>query len=181
VSDEQAVANAGRFLKEAGADAVKLEGGRLRATCIQRIVDNGIPVMGHIGLMPQSVRAMGGYKVQGRLPTEAERLLADAKALEEAGVFALVLECVPAELAIRITQSVSMPTIGIGAGNGCDGQVLVTSDMLGITGDPPSFVKRYAALADAMKNAFASYHAEVASGAFPGDVTALPVAGEEDK
>ncbi len=175
VSDEQALANAGRFLKEAGADAVKLEGGRLRETCIRRLTGNGIPVMGHIGLTPQSVRAMGGYKVQGRLPAEAEALLADAAALEAAGVFAIVLECVPRELATRITAAVSVPTIGIGAGAACDGQVLVTSDMLGIDSSvAPSFVKRYAELGAAMKIAFVAYRDEVASGRFPDAAHSFP-------
>jgi len=170
VSDERALANAGRFLKEAGADAVKLEGGGLRETCIRRLTGNGIPVMGHIGLTPQSVRAMGGYKVQGRLPAEAETLLSDAGALEAAGVFAIVLECVPHDLAARITAAVSVPTIGIGAGGDCDGQVLVTTDMLGIdTGATPSFVKRYAELGDAMKAAFLGYRDDVANGRFPED------------
>ncbi len=175
VSDEQALANAGRFLKEAGADAVKLEGGRLRATCIRRLTENGIPVMGHIGLTPQSVRAMGGYKVQGRLPAEAEALLADAAALEASGVFAIVLECVPRELAARITEAVSVPTIGIGAGAACDGQVLVTSDMLGIDSSvAPSFVKRFAELGEAMKTAFVAYRDEVTAGRFPDDAHSFP-------
>lgn len=168
VSDEQALTNAGRFLKEAGADAVKIEGGRIRTSCVRRLTENGIPVVGHIGLTPQSVRAMGGYNVQGRLPAEAEALLADAAALESAGAFAIVLECVPAELAATITGSVSVPTIGIGAGAACDGQVLVTHDMLGIDSQvAPSFVKRYADVGAAMKTAFAAYRDDVLAGRFP--------------
>lgn len=169
VSPEQALQNAGRFVKKAGADAVKIEGGAIRVPTVQRLVANGIPVMGHIGLTPQSIRAMGGYKVQGRRPAEAERLLADARALEEAGVFALVLECMPGELGAEITRAVGVPTIGIGAGPECDGQVLVTHDMLGLTsGRIPRFVKRYADLGPAMQEAFAAFKRDVESGAFPG-------------
>lgn len=167
--DDQAVRNAGRFLQEAGADAVKLEGGRLRAGLIRRLVDNGIPVMGHIGLTPQSVLALGGYKVQGRQPEAAAALLADAEALDQAGVFSLVLECVPAALAQTITQAVSVPTIGIGAGPACDGQILVLHDMLGLTppGATAKFVKRYAELGAAVSQAVQQYQSEVESGAFP--------------
>jgi len=175
VSDEQALTNAGRFLKEAGADAVKIEGGRVRQSCVRRLTENGIPVLGHIGLTPQSIRAMGGYKVQGRLPAEAEALLADAAALEAAGVFGIVLECVPRELAAQITAAVSVPTIGIGAGAACDGQVLVTSDMLGIASAvAPSFVKRYAELGQAMTAAFEAYRDDVASGRFPDAAHSFP-------
>lgn len=167
--DDQAVRNAGRFLQEAGADAVKLEGGRLRAGLIRRLVDNGIPVMGHIGLTPQSVLALGGYKVQGRQPEAAAALLADAEALDQAGVFSLVLECVPAALAQTITQAVSVPTIGIGAGPACDGQILVLHDMLGLTppGATAKFVKRYAELGTAVSQAVQQYQSEVESGVFP--------------
>lgn len=168
VSDEQALSNAGRFIQEAGADAVKIEGGRIRATCVRRLVENGIPVMGHIGLTPQSIRAMGGYKVQGRLPAEAEALLADAEVLAAAGVFGIVLECVPHELAARITAQVAVPTIGIGAGPACDGQVLVTNDMLGIASSvAPSFVKQYAEVGSVMKTAFEAYRDDVSAGRFP--------------
>ena len=165
----EAVTNAGRFLKEAGADAVKLEGGRLRAGTVRALVENGIPVMGHLGLTPQSVRALGGYKVQGRTAAAARALKADAKALEAAGVFAIVLEGIPAPLARAITAAVAVPTIGIGAGPGCDGQVLVVNDMLGIGGPfTPRFVKRYAELGAAMARAFAAYRDDVEAGRFPG-------------
>jgi 3-methyl-2-oxobutanoate hydroxymethyltransferase len=167
--DDQAVLNAGRFLQEAGADAVKLEGGRLRAGLIRRLVDNGIPVMGHIGLTPQSVLALGGYKVQGRQQEAAAALLADAEALDKAGVFSLVLEAVPAALAQAITQAVSVPTIGIGAGPACDGQILVLHDMLGLTppGATAKFVKRYAELGVAVSQAAQHYRSEVEGGVYP--------------
>jgi 3-methyl-2-oxobutanoate hydroxymethyltransferase len=170
VSAEQALANAGRFLKEAGADGVKIEGGAFRAGMIAQLVQNGIPVLGHIGLTPQSIRQFGGYKVQGKKEPDAERLLADALALEEAGVFALVIECVPATLGKIITDSVRIPTIGIGAGSHCDGQVLVTHDLLGLSGNTvPRFVKRYADLGDRMVQAFEAYKQDVEKGAFPSD------------
>jgi len=169
VSPEQALANAGRFLKEAGAGAVKIEGGALRAPTIRALVDNGIPVLGHIGLTPQSLRELGGYRVQGRKPEQAEQLLGDAQTLERAGVFALVLECVPAALAQELTAIVSVPTIGIGAGPACDGQILVTHDLLGLyTAVAPKFVKRYAELGSQMSRAFAAYKREVEEGVFPG-------------
>jgi 3-methyl-2-oxobutanoate hydroxymethyltransferase len=163
-----AVTNAGRCLKEAGVDGVKLEGGAVRAPHVRALVENGIPVLGHIGLLPQSVHAMGGYRVQGKTESEIERLLGDARALEEAGVFAMVLEGMPADAARRITESVGVPTIGIGAGPHCDGQVLVVNDMLGLTDRPPKFVKRYADLRDAMREAFAAYRDDVRNGRFPG-------------
>jgi len=168
--DDQAVRNAGRFLQEAGADAVKLEGGRLRAGLIRRLVDNGIPVMGHIGLTPQSVLALGGYKVQGRQPEAAAALRADAEALDQAGVFSIVLECVPAALAQEITAAVSVPTIGIGAGSACDGQILVLHDLLGLTppGATAKFVKRYASVGDDLREAARTYRDEVARASFPG-------------
>ncbi len=170
VSAEQALANAGRFLKEAGADGVKIEGGAFRADMISRLVQNGIPVLGHIGLTPQSIRAFGGYKVQGKKETDAERLIADASALEDAGVFAIVVECVPAALGETITASVRVPTIGIGAGPHCDGQVLVTHDLLGLSGNNvPRFVKRYADLGDRMVQAFTAYKQDVEKGSFPAD------------
>ena len=172
VSPEQAVANAGRFIKEAGADAVKIEGGAFRAPVITALVQNGIPVLGHIGLTPQSIRAMGGYKVQGRKPADARRLLADACAIERAGVFAMVLECVPKALGRQITKSVGVPTIGIGAGVGCDGQILVINDLLGFhTAEAPvlTFVKRYAELGATASRALLKYREEVEKGAFPAD------------
>jgi 3-methyl-2-oxobutanoate hydroxymethyltransferase len=170
VSTEQALTNAGRFIKEAGAGAVKLEGGGLRVDAVRALVQNGIPVLGHIGLTPQSLRQVGGYKVQGRADADAERLVADARALQEAGVFALVIECVPRDLGDAISAAVTVPTIGIGAGAGCDGQILVTHDLLGLSGARvPSFVKRYAELGEAMKQAFLAYKADVEAGRFPGD------------
>ena len=168
VSAEQAVENAGRLIKEAGADAVKIEGGAFRADTVSLLVENGIPVMGHIGLTPQSVRAMGGYRVQGKTEEAAERLLNDAKALDEAGVFSIVLEGIPASLAKSITAAVSVPTIGIGAGPDCDGQVLVVHDLLGLFEDfKPKFVKRYVNLAPKIKEAFQQFKSEVEAGTFP--------------
>ncbi|MFO7535968.1 MAG: 3-methyl-2-oxobutanoate hydroxymethyltransferase [Kiritimatiellia bacterium] len=171
VSREQALENAGRFLKEGGVGAVKLEGGALRAETIAALVRNGIPVLGHIGLTPQSLRELGGYKVQGRRPEEAKRLLADAQALEQAGVFALVVECVPAELGAELTAAVKVPTIGIGAGPACDGQILVSHDLFGMTPAEatPKFVKRYAEVGAAMRGALAAYHEDVRAGRFPAD------------
>lgn len=164
----EAVGNAARFLKEAGADAVKLEGGRRVAEAVRRMTEVGIPVMGHIGMTPQSVHQMGGFKVQGREEAQRRALLEDAKALEEAGVFTLVLEAIPAELAQVITAAVSVPTIGIGAGPHCDGQVLVITDLLGFTDDfRPKFVKRYAELGEAARRAVAEYCREVRDGMFP--------------
>ncbi len=168
LSPRQALENAGRLLKEAGADAVKIEGGEIRLETVRLLTANGIPVVGHIGLTPQSVRQMGGYKVQGKNAEAAEELLKDAKVLTDAGIFALVLECVPRTLAAEITRQVSVPTIGIGAGPECDGQVLVTHDMLGLHAEiSPSFAKRYANLAEQMKKAFAEYRDEVTNGKFP--------------
>jgi 3-methyl-2-oxobutanoate hydroxymethyltransferase len=169
VSVSQAVDNAGRLLKEAGADAVKIEGGSIRRETVRALVANGIPVMGHIGLTPQSVHQMGGYRLQGRTAAEARGLLEDARALEEAGVFCIVLECIPAALGADITKSVAVPTLGIGAGPHCDGQVLVTADLLGLTAGPsPRFVKRYADLGTETARAFESFRHDVSSGAFPG-------------
>lgn len=168
VTVEEAVRNAGRLMKEGRAGAVKLEGGVRVAEQIRAIVKAGIPVMGHIGLTPQSINVFGGFKVQGKSEEAARALLADAKAVEEAGAFAVVIEAVPAALAQMITDSVSIPTIGIGAGAGCDGQILVYQDMLGMFSDfTPKFVKRYANVGEVMREAFANYAAEVASGAFP--------------
>ena len=166
VSDEEAIRNAGRFLKEAGAHAVKLEGPLVEL--IEKLTGRGIPVMGHLGLTPQSVHAMGGYKVQARTAEEAERLLADAHGLEKAGVFSLVLEGVPAEVARRVTEAVSVPTIGIGAGPHCDGQVLVLHDLLGLTfGKPAKFVKRYADLGAEITRAAQAFKDDVEAGAYP--------------
>lgn len=168
VTVEEAVRNAGRLMKEGRAGAVKLEGGVRVAEQIRAIVKAGIPVMGHIGLTPQSINVFGGFKVQGKSAEAARALLADAKAVEEAGAFAVVIEAVPAALAQMITDAVSIPTIGIGAGAGCDGQILVYQDMLGMFSDfTPKFVKRYANVGEVMREAFANYAAEVASGAFP--------------
>lgn len=168
VTVEEAVRNAGRLMKEGRAGAVKLEGGVRVAEQIRAIVKAGIPVMGHIGLTPQSINVFGGFKVQGKSEKAARALLADAKAVEEAGAFAVVIEAVPAALAQMITDAVSIPTIGIGAGAGCDGQILVYQDMLGMFSDfTPKFVKRYANVGEVMREAFANYAAEVASGAFP--------------
>lgn len=168
VTVEEAVRNAGRLMKEGRAGAVKLEGGVRVAEQIRAIVKAGIPVMGHIGLTPQSINVFGGFKVQGKSEEAARALLADAKAVEEAGAFAVVIEAVPAALAQMITDVVSIPTIGIGAGAGCDGQILVYQDMLGMFSDfTPKFVKRYANVGEVMREAFANYATEVASGAFP--------------
>ena len=168
VTVEEAVRNAGRLMKEGRAGAVKLEGGVRVAEQIRAIVKAGIPDMGHIGLTPQSINVFGGFKVQGKSEEAARALLADAKAVEEAGAFAVVIEAVPAALAQMITDAVSIPTIGIGAGAGCDGQILVYQDMLGMFSDfTPKFVKRYANVGEVMREAFANYAAEVASGAFP--------------
>ena len=168
VTVEEAVRNAGRLMKEGRAGAVKLEGGVRVAEQIRAIVKAGIPVMGHIGLTPQSINVFGGFKVQGKSEEAARALLADAKAVEEAGAFAVVIEAVPAALAQMITDAVSIPTIGIGAGAGCDGQILVYQDMLGMFSDfTPKFVKRYANVGEVMREAFVNYAAEVASGAFP--------------
>ncbi|MDH4101152.1 MAG: 3-methyl-2-oxobutanoate hydroxymethyltransferase [Nitrospirota bacterium] len=166
---DDAVWNAGRFLKEAGAAAVKLEGGVAISDTIASMVKADIPVMGHVGLRPQAVHAMGGYKVQGR-GLDAQRVLDDALAVEAAGAFSIVLEGVPAELAARITGALKIPTIGIGAGSDCDGQVLVMHDMLGLFDRPsPKFSKRYADLGAATIEAFRRYGDEVRSGKFPGD------------
>lgn len=165
-----AVCNAGRLMKEGRAQAVKLEGGREIVSQIQAIVQAGIPVMGHLGLTPQSVNVFGGYKVQGKDAQTAQKLLEDAKAVAEAGAFAVVLECVPAALAAKITEAIPVPTIGIGAGAGCDGQILVYQDMLGMFSDyTPKFVKRFADIGSAMKEAFHAYITEVEAGTFPAE------------
>jgi 3-methyl-2-oxobutanoate hydroxymethyltransferase len=170
VSQREAIANAGRFLKEAGCGAVKLEGGTEVCDTVKAIVRAGIPVVGHIGLTPQTASQLGGYRVQGRDAESARRLLQSARDLALAGVFALVLECIPAQLSEVITREVPVPTIGIGAGIHCDGQVLVTHDMVGMFEKfIPSFVKQYVNLAPLIKEAVASYHEEVKNGSFPGE------------
>jgi len=163
----EAVRNAGRFLKDAGMDAVKLEGGREFAPVVETIVRAGIPVQGHIGLMPQSLRRQGGFKVQGRTAVAARGLLDDALALEDAGCFCVVLEGVPARLGAFITERLRIPTIGIGAGAGTDGQVLVADDVLGLSGPVPHFAKRYADLGVAMVDAIAAFRREVTDRSFP--------------
>jgi 3-methyl-2-oxobutanoate hydroxymethyltransferase len=169
VSIEQAIASVGRFLQEGGMHAVKLEGGGRTVEITRRLTEMGIPVMGHLGLTPQFVHQMGGFKVQGKGQAQAARILADAKALEDAGAFSLVLEGVPGEVAGRVTQALHIPTIGIGAGSATDGQVLVLHDMLGMTtGKAPKFVKRYANLAEEIANAAQRFAREVGSGEFPG-------------
>jgi len=168
VSVPQAMRSAGRLVREGKAQSVKLEGGVRSAPAIRAIVEAGIPVVGHIGLTPQSVHAMGGFKVQGREAEAADRILADALAVQDAGAFCVVLEMVPAELATRVTATLAIPTIGIGAGAGCDGQVLVYNDLLGMDQRfKPRFVKRYADLEVAVKDAVAAYVSDVKSGAFP--------------
>lgn len=167
VSAEQALQSAGRLIKEGGVAAVKLEGGQAMADAIARLVAVDIPVVGHIGLTPQSYHRMGGYKVQGRDSEARERLLADARAVEEAGAFALVVEGVPSTLGGEISRMLSIPTIGIGAGAECDGQILVIHDLLGLGDAQPTFVKRYADLANTIRAAIGAYIEEVQSGAFP--------------
>lgn len=168
VSVEEAVYNAGRLMKEGRCQAVKLEGGASVCPQIRAITNASIPVMAHIGLTPQSINAFGGFKVQGKSEEAAKKLLEDAKAVEEAGAFAVVLECVPAKLAELISKSISIPTIGIGAGAGCDGQILVYQDMLGLFSDfTPKFVKKYAKVGEMMTQAFRDYIADVQEGSFP--------------
>jgi 3-methyl-2-oxobutanoate hydroxymethyltransferase len=180
VSLEEAVRNAGRFLQEGGMDAVKLEGGRERLEAVRAIVAAGIPVMGHLGLTPQSVHQLGGFRLQGKNASAARRLLEDALALEEAGCFGLVLESVPARLAEFISHRLSIPTIGIGAGAGCDGQVLVYHDVLGLFDRfTPKFVKRYAELSAAILEAVDRYREDVRARRFPGAEQAFEMADEE--
>jgi 3-methyl-2-oxobutanoate hydroxymethyltransferase len=170
VSIDQAVYNAGRFVKLAGAGAVKIEGGSERAALVKRLCENGIPVLGHIGLTPQSIKETGGYKVQGKTTEAAAKLLTHARALADAGVFAMVLECLPEDLGAAITEAVNVPTIGIGAGRRCDGQILVINDLLGMfTGKSPKLARRYAELGLAMKKAFQQYRSDVREGSFPGE------------
>ncbi|MEU7854484.1 3-methyl-2-oxobutanoate hydroxymethyltransferase [Nonomuraea sp. NPDC049141] len=165
-SPQQALESAARFMKEAGAHAVKLEGGRRVLPQVELLVSAGIPVMAHLGLTPQSVNVLGGYRVQGR-GQSGDELMSDAKDLERAGAFSVVLECVPAELAERVTASIAIPTIGIGAGPATDAQVLVWQDLMGLTQRPARFVKQYADLATEMDRAVRAYAADVVSGAFP--------------
>ena len=176
IDSSQALHNAARFIQEGGAQAVKLEGGQRVAETVHRIVECGIPVMGHIGFTPQSVHGLGGYSVQGKGAKDATRLVKDAVALEEAGVYSLVLELVPSPLARIIAKKLSIPTIGIGAGPWCDGQVQVLHDMLGLYTDfVPKHTKRYATLAETITQAFAQYIAEVKDGAFPTDKESFTV------
>jgi 3-methyl-2-oxobutanoate hydroxymethyltransferase len=169
VSVEEAIRNAGRVLQATGAHGVKLEGGRPMAATVRALVERGIPVMGHLGLTPQSVHALGGYRVQGRETDAAGRLLADARALEEAGACGIVLELMPAELARQISESIAVPTIGIGAGPGCDGQVLVLHDMLGLNDAfAPKFLKRFAELGETVRGAAREFAEQVRAGDYPG-------------
>jgi len=180
ISDEEAVRSAVRFVKEAGADAVKVEGAGLTVSRVFALVGAGIPVMGHIGLTPQSATMLGGFRAQGRTSARARQLLEDARTLEQAGCFSLVLEAVPAPVAARITEELTIPTIGIGSGRDCDGQVLVYHDLLGLyQGKEPRFVKRYAELAIEIREAIERYAADVRSGAFPGDEHTYSIPEEE--
>ncbi len=175
VSPQDAIRNAGRVMQETGCHAVKLEGGRPMAETVRALVDVGIPVMGHLGLTPQSIHALGGHRVQGRDEPTAERLKGDAVALQAAGAFAIVLELVPAPLASQISKALAIPTIGIGAGPACDGQVLVLHDMLGLNEQfAAKFVKRYAALAGDVRDAVMLYAAEVREGRYPGPEHSFP-------
>ena len=170
VSVSEAVKNAGRLVQEGGVAAVKIEGGRSMAEVTRRLVEVGIPVMGHLGLLPQSVHQMGGFRVQARDQEAAERLLEDAKILQEAGAFSIVLESIPADVAQRVTSQLSIPTIGIGAGPHCDGQVLVSHDLFGLSqGKAPSFVKQYAELGTQIKKAAEAYISDVQAGDFPSE------------
>jgi 3-methyl-2-oxobutanoate hydroxymethyltransferase len=180
ISDEEAVQNAVRFVKEAGADAVKVEGAGPTVSRVLSLVGAGIPVMGHLGLTPQSATMLGGFRAQGRTAAKARQLLEDAHTLEQAGCFSLVLEAVPAPVAARITESLSIPTIGIGSGRDCDGQVLVYHDLLGLyQARSPRFVQRYADLATTIQDALERYAADVRSGAFPADEHTYSIPEEE--
>lgn len=180
VDSAEAVRNAGRFLQEGGMNAIKLEGGRERAGAIQEIVNAGIPVMGHLGLTPQSINKLGGFRPQGRDAEAACRLIEDALILQDAGCFSLVLESIPGRLAKLVSEKLVIPTIGIGAGAGCDGQVLVTHDLLGIFERfTPKFVKRYANLADEMRRAFNGFMDEVKANTFPGAEHTVDMKDEE--
>ncbi|OVE74972.1 3-methyl-2-oxobutanoate hydroxymethyltransferase [bacterium E08(2017)] len=170
VSIEDALKNAGRFIKEAGAGAIKIEGGAERAPLVKALTENGIPVMTHIGLTPQTINETGGYKVRGKSSHEAKKLMDDAVALSEAGSFTVILECTPAELAREITETISVPTIGIGAGPHCDGQILVTHDLLGLfPGHTPKFVKKYCDLSPQITLALKQYIQETEESSFPGE------------
>lgn len=170
IDDARAIEHAGRMVKEGGVDAVKLEGGRTMTDRVRAIVDAGIPVMGHVGLLPQSAGSMGGFRVQGKQVETARAILADAEAVSAAGAYALVVEAVPAELGAMITERVAIPTIGIGAGSGCDGQILIGHDLLGLEDRlSPKFAKRYAELGEAARTAFSSFAADVREGRFPDD------------
>lgn len=174
---EQGITNAGKLMKEGNCHSVKLEGGAVHAELVHRLVNAGIPVMGHIGLTPQSYHQLGGFKVQGREVGGRERLLSDARTLEEAGVYAIVLEAIPADIARDVTAAVSVPTIGIGAGTGCDGQVLVSYDALGMDETfKPRFVRRYATLGATIKESIGRYVADVRAGAFPSDAESFSIA-----
>jgi 3-methyl-2-oxobutanoate hydroxymethyltransferase len=176
-SYEQGVTSAGKLMKEGGCHAVKIEGGAVHAELVHRLVNAGIPVMGHIGLTPQSYHQLGGFKVQGREVGGRERLLSDAKTLEDAGAYSIVLEAIPADIAREITQRLAIPTIGIGAGTGCDGQVLVSYDMLGMDESfKPRFVRRYETLGARIQEAVKNYVADVRGGAFPSDAESFSVA-----
>jgi len=180
----EALRNAMRFVKEAGAQAVKIEGGERRLELISRLTEAEIPVMGHVGLTPQSVNALGGYRVQGKTPATAEQVLRDARSVEAAGAFAIVLEAMPRELAAEITRTVHVPTIGIGAGPDCDGQVLVLHDMLGLTfQEPPKFARRYANLSEVISQAVRQYCEDVQNSAFPTDAESyhVPVGAKDRK
>jgi 3-methyl-2-oxobutanoate hydroxymethyltransferase len=180
ISDEDAVRNAVRFVKEAGADALKVEGAGPTVSRVLALVGAGIPVMGHVGLTPQSATMLGGFRAQGRTAAKARQLLEDARTLEQAGCFAVVLEAVPAAVAARITETLAIPTIGIGSGRGCDGQVLVYHDLLGLyQGKSPRFVKRYAELAATIREALERYAADVRSGSFPADEHTYSIPNEE--
>ncbi len=167
-SAEDAMRNAGRLMQEGGAQAVKLEGGRSVAATVRRLTEAGVPVMGHVGLLPQSVHQTGGYRAQGRTAAEAQALLADALALQEAGAFAIVIELVPAEVAAEVTRRLAVPTIGIGAGPGCDGQIQALHDLLGLSARTPRHAKRYADLDETVLGALRAYRADIEAGRFPG-------------
>ncbi len=182
VDVKEAITNSGRFIKEANAHAVKLEGATsLNLETIDRLVGMGVPVMGHLGFTPQSVHALGGTRVQGRTADQALKLIEDSIALEKAGVFSLVLEMVPATVARLVSEQLSIPTVGIGAGNGCDGQILVTDDLLGkYTDFQPRFVRRYANLAESCQQAISSYSEDVKSGGFPNESESFPFPEDEE-
>ena len=179
VTADEALRNAGRLVQEGGAQAVKIEGGRAVVDTVRRLVEVGIPVMGHLGLTPQAVHHLGGYRRQARSKADAQRLLEDAQALENAGAFAIVLECIPHEVARAVTEKLTIPTIGIGAGPHCDGQVLVSHDALGLSGDAaPSFVKHYAQLGAQLAEGVKAYIHEVKTGRYPAPAEGAPAGGK---